>query len=95
MIEHKSNCSDLAYKIDEGVHQSLSKFENLSYPNVPRRVTRQFSKILPDFGRLLQISPEKPNVVVWNPLSVISVDGIHEAIATLQNMDVVSSSNLK
>jgi hypothetical protein len=96
MIEHKSNCSDLAlaYKIDEGVHQSLSEFENMSYPDVTRRVTQQCSEMMPDFSRLLKISPDKPNAVVWNPVSVTSVDGNQEAVAYLQNMDVVSSSSL-
>lgn len=93
MPEHKSNMSDLAYELDKGAQHSLSKFEGLSYPNAARDLSRQLSEKMPELGRLLHISSEHPNMVVWNPISDLSVDGNHEAIATLQNMDVVSFSS--
>ena len=95
MPEYRSNLSDLAYTIDQGAHQSLSRFEGLSYPDAARGLTRQLSEKMPELGRRLHISCDKPNAVAWNPVSVTSVDGDHEALAYLQNMDEVSYSSLR
>jgi hypothetical protein len=95
MSELKSNLNDLAYTLDQGAHQSLREFKGLSYPEAARGLARQLSEKVPELGRLLHISSDTPNAVVWAPISVTSVEGDHEAVAYVRKMDDVSHSRLR
>lgn len=89
MYEWRSNCNFFAYKLNKELRNGFSELPG-SEATLIRYYTEQLSRGMPDLCRRLNISTEKPNEVTCKARSLITVDGDHELIMSLQNMVEVS-----